>query len=162
MVPIVIVILPQFLVYAQIDWINTLLPLIVPFSLGNALMIFFLRQYMLGLSNELLDAAKIDGAGYFRIYWSVFLPLCKPAIAANVIIVFMTTWNQYLEPLIFTSPQNSTAQLVIASLQSYYSEQTDFPLIMTASVIVVLPVIIVFLALQRYFVDSFVVSGIKG
>ncbi len=74
----------------------------------------------------------------------------------------MATWNQYLEPLIFTSPQNSTAQLVIASLQSYYSEQTDFPLIMTASVIVVLPVIIVFLALQRYFVDSFVVSGIKG
>lgn len=162
MVPIVIVILPQFLVYAQIDWINTLLPLIVPASLGNVLMIFFLRQYMLGLSNELLDAAKIDGAGYFRIYWSVFLPLCKPAIAANVIIVFMATWNQYLEPLIFTSPQNSTAQLVIASLQSYYSEQTDFPLIMTASVIVVLPVIIVFLALQRYFVDSFVVSGIKG
>lgn len=162
MVPIVIVILPQFLVYAQIDWINTLLPLIVPASLGNVLMVFFLRQYMLGLSNELLDAAKIDGAGYFRIYWSVFLPLCKPAIAANVIIVFMATWNDYLGPLIFTSPQNSTVQLVVASLQSYYSEQTDFPLIMTASVIAVLPVIIVFLALQRYFVDAFVMSGIKG
>jgi multiple sugar transport system permease protein len=163
MVPIIIVVLPQFLIYAQVGWINTLLPLIVPASLGNVLMIFFLRQYMMGLSSELLEAAKIDGAGYFRIYWSVFLPLCRPAIAANVIIVFMATWNDYLGPLIFTSsPKNSTVQLVVASLQSYYAEQTDFPMIMTASVIAVLPVVIVFLALQRYFVDSFVLSGIKG
>lgn len=163
MVPVVVVIIPQFLMFAQLDWIDTLLPLIVPATLGNVLMIFFLRQYMTGISTELLDAAKIDGAGYFRIYWSVFLPLCKPAIAANVIIVFMATWNDYLGPLIFTSsPRNSTVQLVVASLQSYYAEQTDFPMIMTASVIAVVPVILVFIALQRYFVDSFVMSGIKG
>lgn len=163
MVPVVVTIIPQFVVYANIGWIDTLLPLIVPGTLGNILMLFFLRQYMMGLSTELLDAAKIDGAGFFRIYWSIFLPLCKPAIAANVIIVFMATWNDYLGPLIFTnSPENSTVQLVIASLTSYYAEQTDFPIVMAASVIAVLPVIILFSIMQKYFVDSFAISGIKG
>ena len=163
MIPLVVLIIPQFLVFVQIGWIDTLLPLIVPGLLGNVAMIFFLRQYMLGLSNELLEAAKIDGAGYFRIYWSIFLPLCRPAIAANVIIVFMATWNDYLGPLIFTnSPENSTVQLVIASLNSYYAEQTDYPIMMAASVIAVLPVVIVFSLAQRYFVDSFAFTGIKG
>lgn len=163
MIPIIVLLIPQFLVYAEIGWIDTLLPLIVPGLLGNVTMIFFLRQYMLGLASELLEAAKLDGAGYFRIYWSVFLPLCRPAIAANVIIVFMATWNEYLAPLIFThSPENSTVQLVIASLNSYYAEQTDFPMIMAASIIAVLPVIILFAVLQRHFVESFAFSGLKG
>jgi multiple sugar transport system permease protein len=163
MIPLVVLIIPQFLVFVQVGWIDTLLPLIVPGLLGNVAMIFFLRQYMMGLATELLEAAKIDGAGYFRIYWSIFLPLCRPAIAANVIIVFMATWNDYLGPLIFTnSPENSTVQLVIASLNSYYAEQTDYPIMMAASVIAVLPVVIVFSLAQRYFVDSFAFSGIKG
>lgn len=163
MIPVIVLLIPQFLVFAEIGWIDTLLPLIVPGLLGNVTMIFFLRQYMLGLASELLEAAKLDGAGYLRTYWSVFLPLCRPAIAANVIIVFMATWNEYMAPLIFThSPENSTVQLVIASLNSFYEEQTDFPMIMAASIIAVLPVVIVFTALQRYFVDSFAFSGIKG
>jgi multiple sugar transport system permease protein len=163
MIPLVVLILPQFLVYAQIGWIDTLLPLIVPGLLGNVTMIFFLRQYMLGIATELMEAAKLDGAGFFRIYWSIFLPLCKPAIAANVIIVFMATWNDYLGPLIFTSsPENSTVQLVIASLNSFHAEQTDFPLIMAASIIAVLPVVILFTITQKYFVDSFAFTGIKG
>lgn len=163
MVPIVVMIIPQFIVFAQIGWIDTLLPLIVPAMLGNITMIFFLRQFMMGLATELLDAAKLDGAGFVRIYWSVFLPLCKPAIAANVIIVFMATWNDYLGPLIFTnSPERSTVQLVIASLNAYYAEQTDVPIVMAASIIAVLPVVILFVALQRYFVESFAFSGIKG
>ncbi|MFT4030005.1 MAG: carbohydrate ABC transporter permease [Protaetiibacter sp.] len=163
MIPLVVLIIPQFMVYVQLGWIDTLLPLIVPGLLGNVSMIFFLRQYMLGLSSELLEAAKLDGAGYFRIYWSIFLPLCRPAIAANVIIVFMGTWNDYIGPLIFTnSPENSTVQLVIASMSAYYQEQTNYPIMMAASVIAVLPVILIFSFLQRYFVDSFSFSGIKG
>jgi multiple sugar transport system permease protein len=163
MVPIVVLIIPQFLLYVELGWIDTLLPLIVPGLLGNVTMIFFLRQYMLGLATELLEAAKLDGAGYFRIYWSIFLPLCKPAIAANVIIVFMATWNDYLGPLIFTtSPENATVQLVIASFSAYYAEQTDFPMVMTASIIAVIPVVVLFTAAQKYFVDSFAFSGIKG
>ncbi|MGQ7312988.1 carbohydrate ABC transporter permease [Microbacterium arabinogalactanolyticum] len=162
MVPGVVLIIPQFLAFAELGWIDTLLPLIVPAMLGNITMIFFLRQYMFGLSDELMDAAKLDGAGFLRIYWSIFLPLCKPAIAANVIIVFMGTWNDYMGPLIFTnSPENSTVQLVIASLSSYYAEQTDFPIVMAASIIAVLPVVLLFAGAQRYFVDSFAISGIK-
>lgn len=163
MIPLVVLIIPQFMVFVQLGWIDTLLPLIVPGLLGNVTMIFFLRQYMLGLSSELLEAAKLDGAGYFRIYWSIFLPLCRPAIAANVIIVFMATWNDYIGPLIFTnSPENSTVQLVIASMSAYYEEQTNYPIMMAASVIAVLPVVLIFTFLQRYFVDSFAFSGIKG
>lgn len=163
MIPVVVILVPQFAIYARIGWIDTLLPLMVPWMLGNVTMIFFLRQYMLGLSNELMDAAKLDGAGFFRIYWSIFLPLTKPAIAANVIIVFMGTWNDYLGPLIYTnSPERSTVQLVIASLIAYYSEQTDFPIVMAASVIAVLPVITVFIILQKHFVNSFAISGLKG
>ncbi|EIC06709.1 ABC-type transporter, integral membrane subunit [Microbacterium laevaniformans OR221] len=163
MIPMVVLIIPQFLVFVQVGWIDTLLPLIIPGLLGNVTMIFFLRQYMFGLATELLEAAKLDGAGYFRIYWSIFLPLCKPAIAANVIIVFMATWNDYLGPLIFTSsPENSTVQLVIASMNSFYEERTDYPMIMAASVIAVLPVIILFTAAQKYFVDSFAFTGVKG
>lgn len=163
MIPFVVVIIPQFLMYSRIGWIDTLLPLIVPGALGNVAMIFFLRQYMSGISFELMDAARIDGAGIPRTYWSIFLPLCGPAIAGNVIIVFMASWNDYLGPLLFTSsPENSTVQLVIAQLTSYYSEQTDFPIVMAASLIAVLPVVILFIAAQRYFVDAFVLSGIKG
>ncbi len=163
MIPGVVMIIPQFLVYSHIGWIDTLLPLFVPGMLGNISMIFFLRQYMMGLSNELMDAAKLDGAGFFRIYWSIFLPLCKPAIAANVIIIFMATWNDYMGPLIFThSPRNSTVQLVIASLSSHYAEQTNYPLVMASSVVAVLPVLLLFVGAQKYFVESFAFSGIKG
>lgn len=163
MIPVVVILVPQFAIYAKVGWIDTLLPLAVPGMLGNVVMIFFLRQYMMGLPGELMDAAKIDGAGYFRTYWSIFMPLCKPAIAANVIIVFMGTWNDYLGPLIYTnSPERSTVQLVIASFMSFYAEQTDFPIVMAASVIAVLPVLIVFIMLQKHFINSFALSGIKG
>lgn len=163
MIPFVVVIIPQFLLYTRIGWIDTLLPLIVPGALGNVAMIFFLRQYMTGLSSELLDAARIDGAGIPRTYWSIFLPLCGPAIAGNVIITFMAAWNDYLGPLLFTnSPEKSTVQLVIAQLMSYYQEQTDFPIVMAASLIAVLPVLILFIACQKYFVGSFALSGLKA
>jgi len=163
MFPIVLMVIPQFLMYSTLGWVDTLLPLIVPGALGNAAMVFFLRQYMTGLPSELMDSARIDGASIPRIYWSIYLPLCKPAMAAYVIIVFMATWNQYLEPLVFThSPEKSTVQLVVASLVSMFQEQTNFPIVMMASIIVILPVMILFIALQRHFVDSFAFSGFKG
>lgn len=163
MIPFVVTVIPQFVVYSKIGWIDTLWPLIVPGTLGNVTMIFFLRQYMTGLPAELMEAARIDGAGIPRTFASIFLPLCAPAIAANVIIVFMTVWNDYLGPLIFTnSAEHSTVQLVIASLSSYYEEQTDFPIVMAASLVAVLPVVLLFIFCQKYFVSSFALSGIKG
>jgi len=163
MIPFAVILIPQFLIYSKLRWINTLLPLIIPGMLGNVTVIFFLRQYIKGLSSELMEAAKIDGCGYFRIYSRIYLPLCGPALAANTILIFMATWNDYLGPLVFThSPRNSTIQLVIASLSTYYAEQMDFPIVMTASLIAIIPILIVFITCQKYFTESITISGIKG
>lgn len=163
MVPFIVLMIPQFIIYSKVHWIDTLIPLILPGTLGNISMIFFLRQYMMGLSDELLEAGKIDGCSFFGMYRKLFLPLCKPAIAANVILMFMTIWNDYLTPLVFVnSPNKMTIQVMIAMLNTYYAEQTDFPIIMTASVISVIPILVVFISFQKYFVESFAMTGLKG
>ena len=163
MVPFVVLLVPQFIIYSKIRWIDTLLPMIVPASLFNISIIFFLRQYMTGLPNDLLAAAKIDGCGYFKAYLRIFLPLSKPAIVANIIMLFMATWNDYFGPLVFThSASKQTVQVAISMLNAYHKEQTDIPLIMAASLIAVVPVLILFATSQKYFTDSFVTAGIKG
>ena len=163
MIPFAVLLIPLFVMYSAVGWIDTLLPLIVPGMLGNVTMIFFLRQFMNGLPNELMESAKIDGCGYPRIYAGIYLPLCGPAIAANVILLFMATWNDYLGPLIFThSPSIATVQVVIASFNTFYKDQMNFAFVMAASLIAILPVLILFITCQKYFVDSFVMSGIKG
>jgi multiple sugar transport system permease protein len=163
MVPGVVLLIPQFMMYTKFKWIDTLYPLIVPAALGNVSMIFFLRQYMSGLSTELIEAAKIDGCGYFKIYGRIFMPLSKPAISANVILLFMNTWNDYLGPALFTHSKNlQTVQVAIASLNSYYAEQTDIPVVMAASLVAILPVLVLFITCQKFFTESFAMTGIKG
>lgn len=163
MVPGVVLLVPQFVMYSKIKWIDTLLPMIVPASLCNINNIFFLRQFMIGLPSGYLDAAKIDGCSYFGAYRRIFLPLCKPAIISNAIMLFMATWNDYFGPMIFThSDSRQTIQVAIAMLSSHYEQQTDIPLVMCASLIAVLPVLILFITCQKYFTDSFAMSGIKG
>lgn len=163
MIPFVVLLVPQYIIYSKIKWINTLLPLIIPGSLGSVSMIFFLRQYMMGLPSELLEAAKIDGCSYFKIYYRVFLPLSKPAIISNIIMVFMATWNDYFGPMIFINDnKKQTVQVVIAMLSSYHETQTDVPLVMAAALIAVAPVLILFIICQKYFTESFAMTGIKG
>ena len=163
MVPLVVLLVPQFLIYTKIGWIDTLLPMIVPISLCNINMIFFLRQYLSGLPGDLLEAAKIDGCSYFGIYARIYLPLMKTAIAANLILLFMNTWNDYFGPLVFTHSKNKqTVQVAIAMMHSHYEQQTNIPLVMAASLVAVLPVLILFIAFQKHFVDSFAMTGIKG
>lgn len=163
MVPTVVLLVPQFMMYSKIGWIDTLLPMIVPASLCNINNIFFMRQYMISLPGDYLDAAKIDGCSYFGAYWRIFLPMCKPAMITNAIMLFMSTWNQYLEPLIFVhSKSRYTIQVAIAMLSSHYEQQTDIPIVMCASLIAILPVLILFITCQKYFTESIVMSGIKG
>lgn len=163
MVPSVVLLVPQFLMYTRFQWIDTLLPMIVPACLCNINNLFFLRQFISGLPNGYLDAAKIDGCSYFRAYWRIYLPMCKPAIIANAIMLFMGTWNDYFGPLIFThSESKQTIQVAIAMLSSHYEQQTDIPLVMCASLIAVLPVLILFITCQKYFTESFAMTGIKG
>lgn len=163
MVPLVVLLVPLFIIYTKVGWIDTLLPMIVPVSMCNIITIFFLRQYMTGLPRDLLDAAKIDGCGHFGAYWRIFLPLSKPAIVANVILLFMITWNDYFGPLVFThSESKQTVQVAIAMLNSHYIQQTDVPLMMTASLVAILPVLILFILAQKYFTESLAMTGIKG
>lgn len=163
MIPYPAVMIPQFMMFSKLGWVDTLLPLIVPGLFGNIVMIFFLRQYLVSVPNAIIEAAKIDGSSYFKLYSIITFPLIKPAVAAQLILWFMGIWNDYLAPIIYlNSPEKQTLQLVIANFNASYAIQTDYPLIMAASVIALLPVLITFLIFQRQIIESVAISGVKG
>jgi multiple sugar transport system permease protein len=155
--------IPQFVMFTKIGWVNTLLPLIVPGMFGNITMIFFLKQYLNNIPDSIIEAAKIDGATYMQTFTKLIFPAIKPAIAAQFILWFMGAWNDYLAPLLYlNSPEKQTLQVVIANLNAAYAIQTDYPLIMAASVISLIPVLTVFIIFQRQIIESVALSGVKG
>ncbi|MBB3111397.1 multiple sugar transport system permease protein [Paenibacillus phyllosphaerae] len=164
MIPYSVVMIPQYIGFSELGWVDTLLPLIVPGLFGNIVTIFFFRQFMQGsIPNDLIDAAKIDGCGYFRTFTTVALPIAKPAIAAQAALGFMGIWNDFMGPLIYLhTPERQTIQVLIASMQSNYISTSNYPSLMAASIVALLPVIIVFFMAQRYFIESMAISGIKG
>jgi multiple sugar transport system permease protein len=160
MVPYQIFLLPQFLIMAKLGWVNTLLALIVP-GLFDAFGTFLLRQFFMGLPRELEDAAKIDGCNHFQIYWRIMLPLAKPGLIALAIFTFLWSWNDFLWPLVvINSPERMTLGAGLAFLQGQYL--TDFPLLMAGAMLSTLPVIAVFVVMQRQFVEGVASTGIKG
>lgn len=162
MVPFPTLMIPQFIMFSKIGWVDTLLPLIVPVILGNVIMIFFLRQYLHNVPDSLVEAAKIDGASYLKIFGTIIFPLIRPAIAAQFILWFMAVWNDYLAPIIYlNTPEKQTLQVVIANMNVQYATQRDYPLIMAASVVSVLPILIVFLIFQRQIIESIALTGSK-
>jgi multiple sugar transport system permease protein len=163
MIPYSVVMIPQFIGFSHLNWVDTLLPLIVPGLFGNIVTIFFFRQFMQGgIPSDLIDAAKIDGANYFRSFVTVALPIVKPAIAAQAALGFMGIWNDFLGPIIYLhSPEKQTIQVIIASLQSNYISQANYPNMMAASLIALVPVVLVFFFCQRYFIESLSISGLK-
>ena len=163
MIPYPSIMIPQFAIFSQIGWVDTLLPLIVPGLFGNIIMIFFLKQYLSNIPDSIVEAAKIDGAGYFQMFYKLIVPAIKPAIAAQFILWFMAAWNDYLAPLLYLrSPDRLTLQVVIANLNATYAIQTDYPLIMAASVISLLPVLIIFIIFQKQIIENVALSGVKG
>lgn len=163
MIPYPSIMIPQFAIFSRIGWINTLLPLIVPGLFGNITMIFFLKQYLTNIPDSIIEAAKIDGASYWQIFSKLIFPVIKPAVAAQFILWFMGVWNDYLGPLLYlNSPEKQTLQVVIANLNAAYAIQTDYPLIMGASVISLIPVLLVFIIFQKQIIESVALSGSKG
>ena len=163
MIPYPAVMIPQFMMFSKIGWVDTLLPLIIPGMFGNITMIFFLRQYLSNIPDSIVEAAKIDGAGYLQTFFQLIFPLIRPAIAAQFSLWFMGAWNDYLAPLIYlNSPEKQTLQVVIANLNAAYAIQTDYPLIMAASVVSLLPVLVVFIIFQKQIIESVALSGMKG
>lgn len=162
MIPFAIVLIPQFILYTKIGWIDTWYPLIVPGLFGNVSMIFFLRQYMAGIPTSLIEAAIIDGAGFFRIFWRVIFPLAKPAVAAQAILWFMGVWNDYFAPSIYiNTPEKEPLQVVIQSFNAYYAIQTDYAGIMAASVLSLIPILLVFILFQKQIIASVAMTGLK-
>ena len=162
MIPFAVIMIPQYVMFTRLGWTDSLLPLIVPACFGNVSMIFFLRQNLSSIPNDLMDAAKLDGCGYFRTFAQIFLPLMKGAVGTQLTLWFMGIWNDYLAPAIFLrSESNWTLQVVMRSFHAYNAIQSYYALIMAASVIAMIPTIILFFCFQRVIIESVAVSGIK-
>ena len=163
MIPSQVTIVPAFLLFRTLGWYDTFLPLMVPAFFGNAFYIFLLRQYMMTISLELDDAAKIDGCNWPGIYWRIILPLSAPALIAVTIFDSLATWNDFFGPLIYISSEsNKTLALGLASLQGYLYGYPQWHLMMAAAILVMLPCLVLFASLQRYFIGGIAMSGIKG
>jgi len=166
MLPVQVTLIPQFILFNSIGWLNTLFPLWVPAWFGGgAFSIFLLRQFFMTLPRDLDEAAIADGANPFQIYWSILLPLCKPALSALAILWFIGGWNDFLGPIIYlNTPDKFTVAIGLSSFRKVWGPggQPLEHLLMAASVMAIAPCIAVFLAGQRYFVQGIVLSGIKG
>ncbi len=162
MLPAQVTMIPVFILYKNIGWLDTFKPLIVPLFLGGgAFNIFLMRQFFMTIPQELSDAARIDGCSEFRIYWSIILPLSKPAVATIAILVFMMQWNDFLGPLIYISTKTKgTLALGLAMMVGQHS--TEYGMLMAASVLLLLPIVIIFFLFQRYFVRGLMMTGMKG
>jgi multiple sugar transport system permease protein len=159
-VPVFILIIPNFLIVDRLGWLDTLLALIVPGAAG-AFGVFFLRQFFQSLPRELEEAAIIEGANSWQIFTKVILPLSKPALATLAVIAFLTNWNDFIWPVyVLFSPQNFTIQPGLAILQGAYT--IDYPVIMAGAALASIPVLILFVAAQRYIIEGVSRSGLKG
>lgn len=161
-VPFAVIVVPLFVMMRNtFHWIDTPWPLIIPWA-ANAFGIFFMRQYMLSIPNEILDAARVDGASELRIFFRVVLPVCKPALISLGIIVFIASWNNFLWPLVvLPSPKHWTLPLVLRSLQGPPG-RTPYDVLMAGSVISTLPLVIGFLVFQRRLVSGIMAGTVKG
>jgi multiple sugar transport system permease protein len=161
MLPAAVTMMPVFLIFRWLGWVDTLKPLWVPAFFGSAFNIFLLRQFFLGIPTELEEAARIDGCSYYAIFWRIMLPQLKPALAALTIMGFMGAWNDFRGPLIYiSSPEN---QPLAYALQLFQTARSGEPgLLMAASAMVMLPVLLLFFFTQRYFIQGITLTGIKG
>ena len=164
MLPAQVTMVPRFILFRILGWIDTFNPLWVPLFFGRPFFIFLLRQFFLTIPKELDEAARIDGCGSFRILTKILLPQLKPALAALTIFGFMGAWNDFMGPLIYIN--SSSKWTLVLALNSFQSPlEPGVPvihLVMAASLVVALPCIIVFLVAQKYFIKGVVLSGIKG
>ena len=166
MLPWQVTIVPTFLLFRYLQWLNTFLPLIVPsFFGGGAFYIFLLRQFFMTIPRDLDEAAKIDGASSVRIFWNLILPLSKPVLATVAIFSFIQHWNEFIAPLIFlNSPDKFTVSIGLRYFVSsaFESNEPRDAILMAASLIVALPALILFFSAQKYFVHGIVTTGLKG
>ena len=167
MIPDWVRLVPLFVIFKNLKWINTFLPLVVPAFFGNAFFIFLLRQFFMALPTELSDAARIDGASELSIMFRIILPLSRPALAVVALFTFMNAWNDYLGPLIYMNiPDKWVLTLGVGRLRSAVDEigntKLAYPYLMAVSTIITLPVFLAFFFAQRSFIEGISLTGLKG
>jgi multiple sugar transport system permease protein len=160
MVPGVVTFVPLFVLVSNLGLVNTFPGLILPF-LVTPLGVFLMRQFIAGLPDELIEAARIDGAGEWRIFTRVILPLCGPPLATLGILTFLHSWNNFLWPLVVAQSEDKYTLPVALALYSVGQNATRYGLLMAGAVVIIVPVVALFIALQRYFVQSVATTGIK-
>jgi multiple sugar transport system permease protein len=165
MLPSQITLIPRFILFNELHWLNTLLPLWVPAWFGGTpFAIFLMRQFLMTLPRDLDEAAVLDGASYFRVFWQILMPLCKPALATLAIINFIVVWNDFLDPVVFL---NSTQKFTIAVGLWFFQAQPMSAMptahfLLAASVTSIIPPLVLFFAFQRFFVRGVALTGLKG
>jgi ABC-type glycerol-3-phosphate transport system permease component len=162
MIPTWVTLIPQYIIFVQIGWVNSFLPLMVPAWFGWPFFIFLLRQFFMTIPKELDDAARIDGANTWGIYWRIILPLSKPALAAVAVFAFIGNWNNFEAPLIYLNDEE--LYTLALALQHFKGEHGGFLFhyMMAIAVITVVPIIVIFFIAQRYFIQGVVMTGVKG
>ena len=160
MVPGMVLFVPQFVLVSNLGLTNTYGGLILPF-LAGPFGVFLMRQFLLSIPDDLIEAARVDGAGEWRIFLQVILPLCRPALATLGILTFLASWNNFLWPLVVATTEDKYTLPVALALYSVGQNRTDFGLLLAGAVVVVVPVLIVFLMLQRHFLRGIATTGLK-
>lgn len=161
MIPGQVTLIPMFIIFKNLGWIDTHLPLTVPAILANAYGVFLLKQFMTSIPDAYADSGRIDGCSQFRIYWNIILPLSVPSLVTLGLFTFMGNWNNFLGPLIYlNSSEKFTIPLIIMSFKNLY--YSDWSLLMAASCVALVPIICLYLFAQRYFIAGIMIGGIKG
>jgi multiple sugar transport system permease protein len=162
MVPGMVLFVPQFVLVSNLNLVNTYAGLILPsLAVAGPFGVFLMRQYISGLPDELIDAARVDGAGEFRIFAQIIAPLTKPALATLGILTFLGSWNNFLWPLVVAQTEDKYTLPVALALYSVGQNRTDYGLLMAGAFVVVIPILVVFILLQRHFVEGIAATGIK-
>jgi multiple sugar transport system permease protein len=162
-IPYQVTMIPLFITFSKLDWVNTYYPMIVPSFFGIPYFIFVLRQFFMTIPQELSDAARVDGCSEWLILTKIILPLSKPALAVVALFQFMWTWNDYLGPLLYLNREELfTVALGLSRYQGGGWSQASWSLLMAASVVSILPILILFFFTQRTFIEGITLTGIKG
>jgi multiple sugar transport system permease protein len=161
MIPGIVTFIPTFILFRALGMLGTYVPLILPAFFGNPFFIFMMRQFFQGLPLELVDAARVDGASEFRIFWQIMLPLVRPALLVMAVFTFLWTWHDFFGPLVYLSDQ-SQYPLSLGLFAFQAQRTTEWSLMMAASTLSTLPLIVVFFFAQRYFLEGIKLTGIKG
>lgn len=164
MIPSTVTLIPMFVLYSKIHWVDTYLPLVLPCFLGGgAFNIFLLRQFFVGIPRDLSESAMIDGCGWGRIFGQIYLPNAKPSLLVVIMFTFVNTWNDYFGPMIYlTNPRKYTVALGLTLFKDQYGGTMNMGPLMAMTFLTILPVLALYLFCQKYFVQGVVTSGIKG